>query len=350
VAKLYSASAPIFLANSDSGMAWLEAHDPPRVLFASPGSAQRELAVLSSAAYGTFAAADRDAVYWTSSTAVMKAPIDGSAVSRIASGLRALGDIALGQGWAYVADAGQGRILRVALDGSGNRPSGPITGPCPAPLGTREERQQTPRTDQNLERLALALDPGSLTASQSTYDRVEADVAAIERLNPELAGSNFPARDDGKRLALWLDDIGALSLEAAEYTAWDCLNDAYGLASISPATEEYYGPRVTIELDGIFDLHLVAEQYRRLPGVAIAEPAAPSADDAGAELCASRSGERYEYVIDRTSGQCPERCEHEAHRFASDAAGQISALGVWDSRTSEPTPEWFRSRCPLPRD
>jgi hypothetical protein len=341
---LHTAEFALGLVVNERGLYWIDTGYPPTIMGAPANGGERQLAEVPNGLYGPVLVADEAALYWSSSPVVGKVPIAGGEMSRIASGLELGNGIAVRGGWVYVADRQRGRILRIATDGSANRPQGPITGPCAEPLGTPEERALTPRADQNLERLALRLDGDTLTARQTTYERVVEDVAAIRGAHPELAGIGYVGPTDSRRLLLSLNDVGALSLQAGEYSAWDCLNAAYGVQSVTTGPTDA-STLVEIELGGIYDLARIELQYASLPEV-IGARAAPSNPSATSEICATRSGDRYDYVIDRTSGECPGLCYHEAHHFVSDAAGQVTEDGVWRSHQGEPHPDWFRYSCP----
>jgi hypothetical protein len=274
---------------------------------------------------------------------VLRLPFDSEQVTRLVSDLDGASDVAVRSDWVYVAESVGGRILRVAIDGSANAPLGPITGPCPTPLGTPAERALTPRPDADLELLALSLDPGNLTANPTTYERVIADITAIHTLQPELADIGVFGAENARTLTLSLTSQGAQALAAEQYTAWDCLNAAYGVTSIVPY--DIFGDTwVILELGRIYDTAQVAELYEQLPEVSGAEASVSVGD--GPTLCAARDGNRYEYVVDRAGGDCPSGCtEHEAHHFESNAAGEVTAGGVWRSESGEAAPEWFGRVC-----
>jgi hypothetical protein len=201
----------------------------------------------------------------------------------------------------------------------------------------------TPRGDSRLEQLALTLAPEALTIDTASYERVIADVAAIRTLQPALADIDYRGGHDGKTVVLGLSDEGAQSFAAGRYSAWDCLNDFYGLLGMQ-SYEVAGSTFVTLELKGIYNLQVLAELYGALPEVQSAEPSYGVGD--GSTLCARREGEHYEYVVDRAGGDCPSGCtEHEAHLFASDAAGQIGAVDSWNSSDPSPAPSWFREIC-----
>jgi hypothetical protein len=323
------------------------ATSPPRIVLASLDGSERELTgnlVLQAGITNDGSLrTDGSALYWADGEKVLRMPFDTEQVELLVADLDGASDVAIRGGWVYVAESGGGRILRVATDGSANQPSGPITGPCPSPLGSTEELSMTPRADQNLELLALSLEPERITASQSTYDRVVSDVAAIRALTPALADIGYRSAYGGMSLYIQVTSIGAQAIAAGDYTAWDCLNDVYRAGT--PRLSDLSGTHaVHLELGGVFNLPLVAELYAKLPEVILSEPSYGVGD--GSTLCAVRNGEQYEYAVDRAGGDCPSGCtEHEVHGFASNAAGQVSTLGVWSSLSGDPAPAWVMEIC-----
>lgn len=226
-----------------------------------------------------------------------------------------------------------------ASAGPPRAPVAPITGPCPAPLGSPDELLSTPRADPNLELLALDLEPGRFTASQATYDRLVADLAAMRARAPSLARVHFIPPHDGRTLDIDLTEQALEALSAGAYTAWACLNDAYR------AERSYLAPLTfQLRLAGIYDLPRVAELYRQLPGVAAVRPSHPPGGPP--PLCAAREGDRYEYVMDRASAGCQTTCdEHQARHYISEAPGQVTPQEVWDSETGAPMPPWYAALC-----
>jgi hypothetical protein len=333
------------LVFTEGGAYWLTT-SPPRLMFATREGDEREVAnVLDQGiGVGDFGSLhiDASALYWAADDKVLRMPFDGEVV-RLASALDGASDVAIRGDWVYVVEGAAGRILRVARDGSANRPSGPITGPCPTPLGSPEELAATPRADADAERLALSLEPERITASQAAYERLASDLAAIHTLAPALADIRYRSGYSDREIYLALTDIGAQSHAADEYSAWDCLNQAYRV--IPPGVNDVFGrSSMSIELGGIFNVALVAALYAELPEVTTAQPT--GLVGGGSTVCVARAGDHYEYAVDRASGDCPSGCtEHEVHRFASDAAGQVSALDVWDSLSGEPAPAWVGEIC-----
>lgn len=321
----------------EAGVYWL-ASSPPRMMLTSREGVEREVVgdLIQQGASGQGSLrSDGEAIYWADEDRVLRMGLASEEVSAIVTELDGAYDLAIQGDWVYVAEGGTGRILRVATDGSANRPTGPITGPCPTPLGSAEERAATPRADENLEALALTLEPERVTASQGSYDRVVSDVAAIRALQPALADIGYRALT--KNLYVALTSIGAQSIAAGEYSAWDCLNAAYSATTL--LNQSFSNDSAYVTLGGIFNLPLVAAQYAELPEVTEASPDGLVGD--GSSICVSRDGDHYEYLVDRAGGDCPSGCtEHELHGFTSDAAGQVTALGEWSSTSGEPAPAW----------
>jgi hypothetical protein len=262
-------------------------------------------------------------------------------VERLVNGLEE-NSLALRGDGVYVAEGAKGRILRIATDGSAYRPTAvPITGPCPTPLGSAEELTLTPRAEPNLELLAFELEPENVVASQATYDRLVSDVSAVRALQPTLAEVTYSSPYGNQEIQLQLTNEASQASADGQYTAWDCLNDAYG-----PRYFNQYGATVELWLRGTYNLPLVLARYLRLPGVT---GGSSGVTGDGPTICVSREGERYEYVFDDTGGGCPGICtEHRAYYFASDASSQLTQIAVWDSKSGASAPTWFRDICDSP--
>ncbi|HEX6764013.1 MAG TPA: hypothetical protein VF103_01020 [Polyangiaceae bacterium] len=313
-----------------------------RVKFAPRGGGDVEtLAELFGESQGPIAV-DDDFFYMSSSEngRVLKIPLDGGEPLRLAVDLGTTGGIAVAADWVYVAATSEGRVLRVAKDGSAARPTDPVTGPCPNPVGSAEALAKTPREDANLELLALTLDAGEVVATDETYERVVADIASLRALAPDLADISYRAPNDGKTLLLVPTELALASMRAGEYSAWDCLNDFYGLVSPPEVSERV----VVLELEGMVAIDEVASVYAELPGVEQAQPNGFFGD--GPTICGFRDGTNYEYVVDRRGGDCPAGCTtNEAHRFRSTGAGVVEALEVWESATGASRPDWYTRAC-----
>jgi hypothetical protein len=229
-------------------------------------------------------------------------------------------------------------------------PEWPFTTPeaqfqvCPGPLGHPEDLAATPRADENLEFLALVLEPDAVVVSQATYERVVADVAAIRALVPELAPIEYRPPHDGR--SAWIS-FGSIAVDVwamGAFSGLDCLNEALG-ATYRPAFDNfdfYYRP---VSLRGIHNMPLVAQLYSQLPDIAAGELTGGPGD--GPTWCVGRDGSDYEYVIDQAMGGCSSGCqEHEAHHFSSEVAGEATPLEVWRSADGQPPPAWYTRLCP----
>jgi hypothetical protein len=333
-------STPLDVVLGERGAYWVSG--ATRVMFASSSSDNAEILTTVVDEEGPVAV-DSEAVYLASKDRgrVLKISLDGGRPEPIATDLGTIGGIASDDLWLYVTSMQQGRVLRIAKDGSAAVPPAPVTGPCPTPLGAAADIAATPRSDPNLELLALSIDHGRVTANEETYSRVVADVAAMREANPQIASIKYFPRTGGRELLVYPNEQTMQLIRGGNYSAWNCLNDFYRLQSMElGADDKYY----VLGLKGMYDLDLVSQLYKELPGITDVEPNRRAGD--GPTICAKRNGSEYEYVVDRADGDCPSGCTiHEAHHFLSSAAGVIEARGVWNSETNEPPPEWFSRIC-----
>jgi hypothetical protein len=327
----------------DGGMYWLAGHPRAADLMLLPpnGSAQPIAHVLMDSPPGSSAlTSDGEALYWATQSRVVRMPFETREVQRLVTGLQGVGDIAVGADWVYAGEWSTGRILRLPKDGSAYRPETPsISGPCPEPVGSAQELALTPRADHNLELLALEqLEPDSLVVSQSTYERVERDVAAIRALEPSLVPVYYRSGTDGRRIKIQWSEDALAAFHEGQYTAWNCLNEAYRLTDFRTLESE-----TELVFDGIYNVGLVFELYRQLPGVTGGNASWLGAD--GPTICVSRAGDGYDYVFDDTGGSCGVCEQHLAYHFQTDVTGQVTPVAEWDSTTREPVPTWFTDVC-----
>ncbi|MEW5855256.1 MAG: hypothetical protein AB2A00_41145 [Myxococcota bacterium] len=292
-----------------------------------------------------YLAADDDALYWSTgygSAKVVRVPLAGGEKLTLVADLPSVHGVAVDDVAVYVAGGRGGEILRVAKDGSANRPTGPVMGPCPQPLPA--DVDSTPRADTNLELLALALEPDRITADQGTYDRLVHDVYAIRAANPDVAGIPFRTWYDGRSLSMEVTSVTAQSMDAGDYHAWDCLNDYYRLQSMFRETS--YGEWVSLQLQGIYNTLKIAELYAQLPGALRVYASGGDVMGDGPTICVGRMGGEYHYVFDNRGGDCPSGCTSTvAYHFVTTEDGTITADGVWDSGSGTMAPEWRGQWC-----
>lgn len=245
------------------------------------------------------------------------------------------GQLALADGAVYLALPESGQVLRV--DKRGTDGADQLVGSCPEPIGSADDLASTPRAEPEIELLALRLD-GDFVASQTTYDRLVADLTAIRHALPKVPVT-YRAPHDGKTFHLSVTEPAAMAIEAGDYHTWDCLNDHYGLQDVvvdySWLTDAW---SVTITLEGLYDMPEIAKLYAMLPGVKEAGTFGGVGD--GPTTCVERRGERYEYVVDDRGGDCPAGCTTTtAYLFVSTERGVVEAQGKWSSQDGE-RPAW----------
>jgi hypothetical protein len=202
-------------------------------------------------------------------------------------------------------------------------------------LGTPEEIAATPRADENLELLALSMSAG-VTATQTVYDRVVRDVAAIRTLEPSVAHIGYFAPHDGKSLILGVDAATRAAIEEGTYAAWDCLNEHYGFVSAEVLGNIDF---VTLTLKGIYDLELIGPEYETLEGIDVADPNLVGGD--GPTICVYADEVQWHWVLDDASGDCPAGCtEHDYWYFTTTGAGETAFVERYDN-PNDPVPAWL---------
>jgi len=221
---------------------------------------------------------------------------------------------------------------------------GSIAYPCGNLIGTADEIAATPRARPDLELVALKFDPNRLTADQATYDRVVADIDAIAAANSNVAASNIPFFPpgpymDGRMLTLSVDSATYARIKAGMYAAWDCINNYYELSEISTY---YSAASVRVILKGNYNLGLLADFYRGLPGVTGVSPLNADGrigDDPN--LCAERSADQVRYAIMAAYGDCPAGCTFKKlYCYESTAAGVVTLRA--DSTECK---QWYTQFC-----
>lgn len=205
-------------------------------------------------------------------------------------------------------------------------------------VGTPQEIAATPRDDVVLELMALHMS-GGLTADQAVYDRVKADVERVFALVPEMAHVPFhPRRHDGRGILFLVDQPTWNAMQGGTYTAWDCLNDYYGLESLRLSSGLRSG---TLMLKGIYDTALLLPLYAQLPGFTSVEVNAFGGD--GPTICGLiDSSATHHYFFDDRGGDCPAGCTTSDIRYLTTSPGGAPQLrGRWVVGGGEPRPQWY---------
>jgi hypothetical protein len=185
--------------------------------------------------------------------------------------------------------------------------------------GSLDELATTPRADENLELLSLALRPG-LTADAALYERVVRDVGLIRALEPAVAHINyFFGRSDGRGVLLDTQPATNDEMASGSYHAWDCINAYFGLRG----TRVYTGIDFAfVELKGIYGMDEVVPLYAALPGVLGVEPNGLAGD--GPTICATEEGDTIHWVFVDASGDCFAGCyEHAYYYFTTTMGGDL---------------------------
>jgi hypothetical protein len=310
---------------TDGGVYWLRDSTPQAVMFAPHGAGPEVVLSIPSEGAGELTR-DGGALYWASSDKVLRLPFASPAVERLLADRHLSRSAALSADSVFVAESEAGRILAVAKDGSGNRPKAPIEGPCPSVVGDTGEMALSPRADENLEALALSLEPRRVIASQAAYERVVADMAALRALAPELASIQFTPPYE-RSVEIVFGDVATQSIARAEYSAWNCLNDFYGPMEVSDVETATTPGLVRLQFQRRFNGELLAELYRQLPGVTAGEPR--YSEGLGTALAARRSGDTFDYFVRTSDVSCDATCpspidDATARHFQSTAAGSVS--------------------------
>jgi hypothetical protein len=195
--------------------------------------------------------------------------------------------------------------------------------------GTIAEIAATPRPNAEAEALALLLGPG-ITADPGIYARLEADLARIRNLRPELADVGFLLIWDPSGLLVELTPSAYEALQAGQLTEWDCLNTWYNgrFSQVAGA------PWVVLQFEGFFHPYRIGADYTALPGVARVEanyfgyPSVPISD-----LCAAIDGAAYDYFFFDAPG-------NQTLYFRVPQAG-AAPVALGSAGPTGPRPDWW---------
>lgn len=205
-------------------------------------------------------------------------------------------------------------------------------------IGTPEEIASTPRADTNLESLSVEM-TGRLTADQEVYDRVTADIALIRSLFPETADVPYRGRVEGRLLTLQVDEDTGAAMESGAYTAWDCLNDYYGLESVERESFLFLDI-VTLRFKGIYFMSFLEPLYAQLPEVNHASAQPGGLDRSICGLVDSRSTHHY-FIVVEAFGDCLAGCIFKDVRYFTSRAGGVPRFrGKYFNFEGGPPPPW----------
>ncbi len=214
--------------------------------------------------------------------------------------------------------------------------------PCSDYVGlvTPEEVAATPRDERDAEAIALCL-TGGLIARQDVYDRVMADIDAIYAGDDSVVGMEVYHHYSGELMDFGVDDETFAQMKAGEYTAWDCANAYYGVERVTYLETLTFG---TIEFKGYYNLGLLGEEYRALPGIVSTGPRTDYSD--GPRIRGVIDGSTYHYVFDNRWGDCIDGCYYgEGRYYISSAPGTFELIDAfeWGYEPYTPPPDWFET-------
>jgi len=217
--------------------------------------------------------------------------------------------------------------------------STPPGGSCASYVGqaTAAEIQATPRTDINLEALAISM-AGTLTAPQAVYDRVVTDIGAIRAMMstiaPGVSTISYRTPDDMRSLMMGFDSVNMASVQAGTYTDWDCPNQWYEMQQID-ASSSY----VLVEFEGIYNIPMLAAEYGTLLGVQYAEP--NSMVGGGGTICGTIDGDTWHFVLVNCLNPSPAGCiGKDYYYFTTTSTTAPVAGGEWSNSSGTAAPAW----------
>jgi hypothetical protein len=206
------------------------------------------------------------------------------------------------------------------------------------PMAPREALAATPRPDARAELLAVETS-GAFVAPDPLYQRVTKELAAIARLDPRTADIE-PFVEFAADLIVVLEEDAWQADQRAQYHAWSCLNEAYGVKEI----DHNMLPRMRgVKLgfgDRRWNAARLAPLYAAVPGVRSAAADGMMGD--GPDVCLEVQGDTHHYIFDKAGGDCPAGCtEHLYLGFEAGPDGTVTPLGSSDGAAA---PAWFERR------
>ena len=197
---------------------------------------------------------------------------------------------------------------------------------------------QIPKTNAESEQLTLEA-TGALTASQPVSERVAAELELIRTGYPAVASIKALPSWHLRQLLIGFDDPGWAAVQGGTYTAWDALNNSYGVTKIDAI---YLAPNKVVVLTFAvpYNMPFLAPEYAKLPNVRYAEPNGVVGD--GSDVCLSMDGDNHFFIFNAGSGDCPAGCtQHTYWGFVVTANSEITELGTWDDSTATVEPAWM---------
>jgi hypothetical protein len=221
--------------------------------------------------------------------------------------------------------------------------------------GTPEELAATPRTDENLEAMALDLSSG-ITAETSIYERLVRDVSVIRALEPRVGNIRYADADDGHTLLMMLEGDPLITLRQLERDPlWRCLNSHYRPIEVRPS---FSGAQM--KFSAHYNLHQLGELYSSIDGIKVAYPNGRTTIGNDADILVTRDAQLWHYVFVAWGRQCtPECAMPSVFYFIVDASGAARLAGTYNfpapvagtALSARPVqPEWLATYWSVAQD
>lgn len=190
---------------------------------------------------------------------------------------------------------------------------------------------------------------GAFVPPSDLSSQVAAELAAIRSAYPEVSGIYaMPSWSMTSLLGSFEDDTYA-AYQSGSYTAWDELNERFGLTRVD-ILSEHLGI-FALRFSAWYNAPLLAAEYAAVPGLEHMDPNYIGGD--GDDVCLCIDGDAHVYVFDEGTGDCPAGCiEHTYWGFRVRVEGStatIEALGRWEANYGEEKPEWLERRASCTR-
>lgn len=211
-------------------------------------------------------------------------------------------------------------------------------------LGTQAEITQSPREDEDAERLALRA-TDALVAPEARYQRILADLKAIRAAVPNPGASGVFPTFGTTAVFLQLTPAISQAVAAGTYRGFDCLHAWYGAKRVKPLTSV---DMAIVYFKALYHPQRIMAAYRVHPDVLGTE--ANTAYGGGDDIifCNASFGGTHRYLFERGWGDCPAGCINYAYRgYEVTESGEVTLLEPSD--IGEPLPGGVTERCAPPR-
>lgn len=209
---------------------------------------------------------------------------------------------------------------------------------CAKLPGTAEQLALTPRTDANLESLALSLSDG-IMADDGIYRRLVRDIAAIRTVDPRMETIKYAAPDNGM-LLVGPASSKQLLIKSGLYTEWDCLNRHFRVTGVT-----FQSDLAILQFNGMYNLNRLGLLYSGLKGVRYASPNARVEFENPASIYVMPDTNGWRYVFGGAQRCRANDIECGAYYFVVSPDGIVKHVEAWrtpPNNTPELEPYWLK--------